>query len=83
MQQGMSPLSYGDKITFAGMFKLVNYKLLENLNPGADVELLLKDAAKQQDYMMKQWHKQPWLDTPEAPKSSRGKSKTKTPAEEQ
>jgi len=83
MQQGMSPLSYGDKITFAGMFKLVNYKLLENLNAGADVELLLEDAAKQQDYMMKQWHKQPWLDTPEAPKSSRGKSKTKTPAEEQ
>ena len=83
MQQGMSPLSYKDKLTFASLFKLINYKLLEHLNLGADVEVMLKDAAKQQDYLMKQWHKQPWLATPEAKRSARKNRKTQVPAEEQ
>lgn len=74
MQQGMSPLSYKDKRAFAGRFKLINYKLLEYLNPGADIEGMLKSDSKQQDYLMKQWHKQPWLDTPEAKRSSKKES---------
>jgi len=83
MQQGMLPLSYEDKRTFAGLFKLINYKLLEYLNPGADVEVMLKNATKQQDYLMKQWHKQPWLATTEVKRSSRVKRKVQAPAEEQ
>ena len=71
MQQSMSPLSYEDKRTLAGLFKMMNHKLLECLNPGADVEEMLKDDSKEQAYLMKQWHKQPWLATPEAKKSSR------------
>ena len=71
MQQSMSPLSYKDKRTFASLFKMINYKLLEYLNPGADVEGMLKSDAKQYDYSMKQWHKQPWLATPKAKRSSR------------
>ena len=71
MQQGMSPLSYKDRRTFASLFKMINYKLLEYLNPGADVEGMLKSDAKQYDYLMKQWHKQPWLATPKAKRSSR------------
>jgi DNA-binding MarR family transcriptional regulator len=71
MQQGMSPLSYKDKHTFASLFEMINYKLLEYLLPGADVEGMLKSDSKQQEYLMKQWHKQPWLATPGAKKSSR------------
>jgi DNA-binding MarR family transcriptional regulator len=70
MQQGMSPLSSKDKNAFASLLKMINHKLLEYLNPGADVEGMLKDDSKQQEYLMKQWHKQPWLDTPEAKRST-------------
>jgi DNA-binding MarR family transcriptional regulator len=73
MQQGMSPLSYKDKQAFASLFKMINYKLLKHLNPGADVEGMLKSDAKQYDYLMKQWHKQAWLATPKAKRSSRKK----------
>jgi DNA-binding MarR family transcriptional regulator len=71
MQQGMSPLSYKDKHTFASLFEMINHKLLEYLNPGADVEGMLKSDSKQQDYLMKQWRKQEWLAIPGAKKSSR------------
>jgi hypothetical protein len=71
MQQSMSPLSYKDKRTFASLFKMINYKLLEYLNPGADVEGMLKSDAKQYDYLMKQWHKQPWLATSKSKRSSK------------
>jgi DNA-binding MarR family transcriptional regulator len=71
MQQSMSPLSYKDKRTLAGLFKMMNHKLLECLNPGADAEEMLKDDSKEQAYLMKQWHKQAWLATPEAKRGSR------------
>jgi DNA-binding MarR family transcriptional regulator len=76
MQQGMSPLSYKDKRTFASLFKMINYKLLEYLNPGADVEGMLKNDSKQQDYLMKQWRKQAWLAIPEAKRRGAEKGKT-------
>ena len=66
MQQGMSPLSYKDKDNLAGVLKALNYKLLEYLNPGANVQGMLKSDSKQQDYVMKQWRKQPWLATSKA-----------------
>jgi len=71
MQQGMSPLSHKDKRAFASLFEAINYKLLEYLNPGADVEGMIKSDSKQQDYLMKQWRKQAWLATPKAKRSSR------------
>lgn len=61
MQQGMSPLSYKDKDAFGSLLKTLNRKLLQYLNPGADVDGMLKDDSKQQDYRMRQWRKQPWL----------------------
>jgi DNA-binding MarR family transcriptional regulator len=76
MQQGMSPLSYKDKNTFVSLLKTINYKLLKYLNPGADVEGMLKDDSKQHDYLMKQWRKQDWLAVPEAKR--RGAKKRKT-----
>jgi DNA-binding MarR family transcriptional regulator len=76
MQLGMSPLSYKDKNTFASLLKTINYKLLEYLNPGADVEGMLKSDFKQQDYAMKQWRKQSWLATPEVKRRGARKRKT-------
>ena len=83
MQLGMSPLSYKDKRTFANLFKMINYKLLEYLNPGADVERMLESDFRQRDYAMKQWRKQVRLATPEVKRSSSKNRKTQAPAEEQ
>jgi len=66
MQQGMSPLSSNDKNAFAGLLKVTNRQLLAYLNPGADVEGMLKNDSRQQEYLMKQWRKQPWLAAPKA-----------------
>jgi len=82
MQLGMSPLSYKDKRTFANLSKMINYKLLEYLNPGADVEGMLKSDFRR-DYAMKQWRKQVWLATPEVKRGSSKNRKTQAPAEEQ
>jgi len=76
MQRGMSPLSYKDKRTFASLFEMINYKLLEYLNPGADVEGMLKNDSKEHDYLMKQWRKQAWLAIPEAKRRGVEKGKT-------
>jgi DNA-binding MarR family transcriptional regulator len=76
MQQGMSPLSSKDKDAFASLLKMINHKLLAYLNPGADVEGMLKDDSKQQGYLMKQWRKQPWLATPRAKRRGAEKGKT-------
>jgi DNA-binding MarR family transcriptional regulator len=58
MQQAMSPLSYEDKNAFASLFKMINYELLEYLNPGADVDRMLKNDIKRQAYLMKLRRKQ-------------------------
>jgi DNA-binding MarR family transcriptional regulator len=50
----MSPLSHEDAQTFAGMFKMINYKMLELLNPGADIEAILKNDSKRSAYLYKQ-----------------------------
>jgi DNA-binding MarR family transcriptional regulator len=66
MQQGMSPLSSNDKNAFASLLKMINRQLLAYLNPGADVEGMIKNDSRQQEYLMKQWRKQPWLAAPKA-----------------
>jgi DNA-binding MarR family transcriptional regulator len=53
-RQVMSPLSHEDAQTFAGMFKMINYKMLELLNPGADIEAILKNDSKRGAYLYKQ-----------------------------
>jgi DNA-binding MarR family transcriptional regulator len=76
MQQGMSPLSDKDRRSFASLFKMINYKLLEYLNPGADVEGMLKNDSERQNYLMKQWYKQAWLAIPEAKRQGGKKRKS-------
>jgi DNA-binding MarR family transcriptional regulator len=75
MQQGMSSLSSADKNAFASLLKVTNRKLLAYLNPGADAEGMLEDDFKQQQYLMKQWRKQPWLATPKAKRSAKKPSR--------
>jgi len=77
MQLGMSSLSQKDKDALASLLKTLNYKLLEYLTPGADVEGMLKSDSKQQDYLMKQWRKQPWLATSKAKRRGSKTRKTK------
>ena len=77
MQQGMSPLSLKDKKTFADLLATINCKLLESLNPGVDAKAMLRDESKQQNYLMKQWRKQPWLATAKAKRRSTKARKTK------
>ena len=57
IQQIMSPLSYEDARTFLSLFEMINYKLLEYLNPGADIDGMLKDDSERHDHLMKQWLK--------------------------
>jgi DNA-binding MarR family transcriptional regulator len=76
MQQGMSPLSYKDKRTLSSLLEMLNYKLLEYLNPGADVEGMLKNDSERQDYLMKQLHKRTWLAGREARRQGGKKGKT-------
>jgi DNA-binding MarR family transcriptional regulator len=70
LQQTMSPLSYKDRHTLASLLDPMNCKLLEYLNPGADVEGMLKTDAKQHKNRLKEWRRQPFLSTPEAKRSS-------------
>jgi DNA-binding MarR family transcriptional regulator len=77
MQLGMSPLSHKDKDALASLLKTLNYKLLGYLTPGADVEGMLKSDSKQQDYVMKQWRKQPWLATSKAKRRGTKTRKTR------
>jgi DNA-binding MarR family transcriptional regulator len=83
MEQGMSPLSYEDKHTLASLLKSLNYKLLECLNPGADIEGMIKTDDKQHASRMKKWYKQEWLTTPAARRSSSKKGGSQPPAKEQ
>jgi len=76
MQQGMSPLSYSDKNAFAGLLRTINYTLLQYLNPGADVEAMIKNDSKLEDRRLKQFRKEPWLATSKAKR--RGSKTRKT-----
>ena len=53
-QQVMSPLSHEEAHTFVGLFTMINYKMLELLNPGADIEAMLKNDSERSAYLYKQ-----------------------------
>jgi len=52
-RQIMSPLSHEDGHTFVSLFTMINHKLLEYLNPGADVEGMLKNDSERHDNLIK------------------------------
>ncbi|MCW3987544.1 MAG: hypothetical protein NWE87_04435, partial [Candidatus Bathyarchaeota archaeon] len=52
-RQIMSPLSHEDAHTFVSLFRMINHKLLEYRNPGADIEGMLKNDSERHDYLIK------------------------------
>ena len=52
-QQIMSPLSLEDGRTFVRLFRIINYRLLEYLNPGADIEGILKNDSEVHERLVK------------------------------
>jgi DNA-binding MarR family transcriptional regulator len=52
IQEIISPLSYEDRRTLINLLKMINYKTLEYLNPGTDIQRMLKDEAKSHDNLM-------------------------------
>jgi DNA-binding MarR family transcriptional regulator len=54
IQEMLSSLSYEDKRTLISLLKMMNYKTLEYLNPGADIEGMLRDEDKNHDSLMEQ-----------------------------
>jgi DNA-binding MarR family transcriptional regulator len=60
----MSPLSRDDAHTLISLFVRINYKLLESLNPEADIEGILKDDSDLHDRLVKKMAEQRALTTP-------------------
>jgi DNA-binding MarR family transcriptional regulator len=48
----LSPISDEDRRTLISLLKMINYKTLEYLNPGADIEGMLRDEDKSHDNLM-------------------------------
>jgi DNA-binding MarR family transcriptional regulator len=56
-QQMILSLSDKDKHTFVSLSEMINYRLLQYLNPEADTEVMLKNDIKRRDTLMKRWLK--------------------------
>ena len=52
IQETLSPLSYEDRRTLISLLKMINYKTLEYLNPGADIERMMRNETKRHDNLM-------------------------------
>jgi len=72
----LSPLLYEDKRTLISLLKMINYKTLEYLNPGADIEGMLKDEDKSHDTLMERLVEYLSPLTPEAKRQGGEKGKT-------
>jgi DNA-binding MarR family transcriptional regulator len=64
LQRIMSPLSLDDAHTFVSLFIRINCKLLEHLNPGADIQRILKDDSALHDRLVKRMPKRARVATP-------------------
>jgi DNA-binding MarR family transcriptional regulator len=76
IQEILSPLSYEDRRTFVSLLKMVNYKTLEYLNPGADIEGMLGDEDKSHGNLMERLVQYLSSSTPEAKPQGSEKGKT-------
>ena len=66
IQEILSPLSYEDRRTLINLLKMINYKTLEYLNPGADIEGMLRDETKRHGNLMERLVEYLSPPTPEA-----------------
>jgi len=72
----LSPLSYEDRRTFVSLFEMVNYKALEYLNPGEDIEEMVRNRAERHAKLMERLPPYARITTPEAKRQGGKKGKT-------
>jgi len=74
IQRILSQLSNEDRRTLVSLLKMVNYKSLEYLNPGGDIEEMLRDESGRHENLMERLAQDTSPSTPEA-KHQGGKKK--------
>jgi len=74
IQRILSQLSNEDRRTLVSLLKMVNYKSLEYLNPGGDIEEMLRDESGRHENLMERLAQYTSPSTPEA-KHQGGKKK--------
>ena len=72
----LSPLSHEDRRTLIGLLRMINGKTLEYLNPGADIEGMLRDEAKRHANLMERLAEYAQISIPEAKRQGGKKRKT-------
>ena len=72
----LSPLSYEDRRTFVSLLEMVNYKALEYLNPGEDIEEMVRNRAERHARVMERMPEYAWIAVPEAKRQGGKKAKT-------
>jgi len=76
IQEILSPLSHEDRRTLISFLNMINYKTLEYLNPGADIERMLRDEAKSRNNLMERLVEYLGPSTPGAKRQGGEKGKT-------
>ena len=72
----LSPLSDEDKRAFVSLLEMVNYKALEYLNPGKDLEEMFRNRAERHARLMERVPEYTWTAVPEHKRQSGKKGKT-------
>jgi DNA-binding MarR family transcriptional regulator len=70
----LSPLSYEDRRTFLGLFDVINRQALQYLNPGEDIQGMMKKREDLHAQLMKRLPPYAWMTVSE-PKRQAGKRK--------
>ena len=76
IQKIMSPLSDEDKRTFVRLLETLKYETLNYLNPGEDIEEMVRDEDKQHANLMGRLVQYTLPSTPEAKRQGGKKRKT-------
>jgi DNA-binding MarR family transcriptional regulator len=76
IQKILSPLSYEDKHTFARLLEMLRYQTLNYLNPGEDIEEMIRNETKQHANLMERLIQYTLPSTPQAKRQGGEKGKT-------
>jgi DNA-binding MarR family transcriptional regulator len=76
IQKIISPLSYEDKHTFARLLETIRYETLNYLNPGEDIEEMIRNETKQHANLMERLVQYTLPSTPKAKRQGGKKGKT-------
>jgi DNA-binding MarR family transcriptional regulator len=77
IQEILSPISDEDKRTFVSLYEMVIYKALEYLNPGVDIEEMVRNEDKQHVNLMERLFQYTLTSTPQAKHQGGEKRKTR------